>query len=220
MAANDLVDLVKSLKKGREYAWSTLNNQYYDALMRYAMYTYGVEETIAKELVNDTIRSAWRKIKSFKYKDDKDFVSWLFAILKNKIMDNFRAATRENERMLLVSYDESSLEGNDGGIELITIAKEVEQRCIEIFTGENIGVDERVGIISLAMDAFTSEEQNDLWCYFWGMTHKEIAELRNTNVVASRKHVNRLVHRFFQEVGIIINSEWEPMYENYKKNNS
>lgn len=67
-------------------------NEYGDMLYRYALPRVNDSE-LAKDLVQDTFLAAWRNHDNFKGEISEK--NWLYAILKNKIIDHFRkAATR------------------------------------------------------------------------------------------------------------------------------
>jgi RNA polymerase sigma-70 factor (TIGR02943 family) len=64
--------------------------QYGDMLYRYALPRVNDRDT-AKDLVQETFLSAWRNYENFKGEISEK--NWLFAILKNKIIDHFRKAS-------------------------------------------------------------------------------------------------------------------------------
>jgi RNA polymerase sigma-70 factor (ECF subfamily) len=65
-------------------------NDYGDMLYRYALSRVNDTET-AKDLVQETFLAAWRNYDNFKGGISEK--NWLFAILKNKIIDHFRRAS-------------------------------------------------------------------------------------------------------------------------------
>lgn len=65
-------------------------NEYGDMLYRYAM-TRINDSDVAKDLVQDTFLAAWRNYNNFKGEISEK--NWLYAILKNKIIDHFRKAS-------------------------------------------------------------------------------------------------------------------------------
>lgn len=65
-------------------------NDYSDMLYRYALPRVNDSE-IAKDLVQDTFLAAWRNYDNFKGEISEK--NWLYAILKNKIIDHFRKAS-------------------------------------------------------------------------------------------------------------------------------
>lgn len=71
--------------------------EYGDMLYRYALPRINDADT-AKDLVQDTFLAAWRNHDNFKGEISEK--NWLYAILKNKIIDHFRkASTRLTESL-------------------------------------------------------------------------------------------------------------------------
>lgn len=69
-------------------------HDYSDALFAYAFKRVN-DETIAKDLVQDTFLAAHQSISKFENRSKPK--TWLTSILKNKIMDHFRQVYRRNE---------------------------------------------------------------------------------------------------------------------------
>src|SRR6266542_6243281 len=65
-------------------------SDYGDMLYRYALPRVSDMET-AKDLVQETFLAAWRNYDNFKGEISEK--NWLYAILKNKIIDHFRKAS-------------------------------------------------------------------------------------------------------------------------------
>ena len=65
-------------------------SDYSDMLYRFALPRVNDAE-IAKDLVQDTFLAAWRNYENFKGEISEK--NWLYAILKNKIIDHFRKAS-------------------------------------------------------------------------------------------------------------------------------
>jgi RNA polymerase sigma-70 factor (TIGR02943 family) len=79
-------------------------NDYGDMLYRYALPRVNDTET-AKDLVQETFLAAWRNYDNFKGEISEK--NWLFAILKNKIIDHFRkTSTRLTDSLPIVSDDD------------------------------------------------------------------------------------------------------------------
>jgi len=79
-------------------------NDYSDMLYRYALPRVGDSE-IAKDLVQDTFLAAWRNYENFKGEISEK--NWLYAILKNKIIDHFRkASTRLTDSLPGIAGDD------------------------------------------------------------------------------------------------------------------
>ncbi len=76
---------------------STWVNDYGDRLYAWALHKSSNEQ-IAQDLVQETFLSAYQHIENFKRGSSPK--TWLFSILKNKIIDHFRQVAR-NKMMLL-----------------------------------------------------------------------------------------------------------------------
>ncbi len=80
-------------------------SDYSDILFRYALPRVNDSET-AKDLVQETFLAAWRNYENFKGEISEK--NWLFAILKNKIIDHYRkAAVRLTDRMITEKDDDN-----------------------------------------------------------------------------------------------------------------
>ncbi len=80
-------------------------NEYSDILYSYVVQR--VKDThIAKDLVQETFLAAWRNID--KYNGEASVKTWLFTILKNKIIDHYRkASTRLTDELAETEADQS-----------------------------------------------------------------------------------------------------------------
>lgn len=74
---------------------------YSDLLFSYAVHR-GLDHSQAKDLVQDTFYAAWKNRQGFEGR--ASVKNWLFAILKNKITDHYRAAAKSMQ-VLLSEYD-------------------------------------------------------------------------------------------------------------------
>jgi len=84
--------------------------EYGDILYRYALARVNDGET-ARDLVQDTFLSAWKN--SGAYKGEASEKNWLFAILKNKIIDYYRkASTRLTKSFSAVSEKDDYFDDN------------------------------------------------------------------------------------------------------------
>lgn len=80
-------------------------NDYGDMLYRYALPRVN-DTDIAKDLVQDTFLAAWRNYENFKGEISEK--NWLYAILKNKIIDHFRKASTRLTDSLPTTADEDN----------------------------------------------------------------------------------------------------------------
>ncbi len=83
-----------------------------DYLFRYAMFRLN-NQTLAEDLVQDTFLSALRAHANFEGKSSER--TWLLSILKNKIIDHYRKASRQGKQVDLVGRDEDSEDFEENG---------------------------------------------------------------------------------------------------------
>ncbi|MEO6221257.1 MAG: sigma-70 family RNA polymerase sigma factor [Ginsengibacter sp.] len=62
-------------------------NEYSDIFFDY-LYNRVCDKTVAKDILQETFVAAWKNYSSFKNKSSEK--TWLFSILKNKLMDHYR----------------------------------------------------------------------------------------------------------------------------------
>jgi len=75
---------------------SELVDKYTDDLYRYSLYKLSDKEK-AKDIVQDTFLAAFEKANSFK--GDSNPKTWLFSILNFKIIDVYRAKSKQNQKI-------------------------------------------------------------------------------------------------------------------------
>lgn len=211
--------ILDAIKNKQQIGPSLLVSRYYDPLLRLATEAYGVEEMEANAYVFDAFRKAVRAIDSFHPQGPGSFRRWLATILKNTIIDGQRKRQRDNEKLPSPLFNESDLEAFDDDGRLGGVAKEVARAWIQEFDGVQILEDDRKQIIYDVMDSFEAEEQYDLWAYFKGLPHQDIADMRGASLSGTQKRINRLVQEFFKRLGAKLAIDWRGIYENYKKQN-
>ena len=80
-------------------------SDYGDMLYRFALARVN-DADIAKDLVQDTFLAAWRNYENFKGEISEK--NWLYAILKNKIIDHFRKASTRLTDIMPAMADEGA----------------------------------------------------------------------------------------------------------------
>jgi RNA polymerase sigma factor (sigma-70 family) len=211
--------ILDAIKKKQQIGPSLLVSKYYDALMSAAIELYGIDESDAEECVAMTFHKAIKSITSFELKKPGALRNWLLVILKNTIIDVQRKSKRDFEKLPSSLFNESDLEAFDDDGRLSGVAKGVARVWIQEFDGIQLREDDRKEIIYNIMDSFGADEQADLWSYFKGLCHKEIADMRGASLLGTQKQINRLVQEFFKRIGEKIGIDWRTIYENYKKQN-
>ncbi len=86
--------LIARAKKGDFEAFESLVNTYQEKVYRLA-FRFVRNETEAKEIVQDTLLSVWRKLDGFK--GDSQFGSWLFRVTANAALMRLRSQRRHAE---------------------------------------------------------------------------------------------------------------------------
>jgi RNA polymerase sigma-70 factor, ECF subfamily len=86
--------LIERAKGGDFGAFESLVTRYQDRVYRLA-FRFVHNETEAKEVVQDTLLSVWRKLDSFK--GDSQFGSWLFRVTTNAALMRLRSQRRAAE---------------------------------------------------------------------------------------------------------------------------
>jgi RNA polymerase sigma-70 factor (ECF subfamily) len=86
--------LIARAKQGDFHAFETLVSRYQDKVYRLA-FRFVRNETEAKEIVQDTLLSVWRKLDGFK--GDSQFGSWLFRVTANAALMRLRSQRRHAE---------------------------------------------------------------------------------------------------------------------------
>jgi RNA polymerase sigma-70 factor (ECF subfamily) len=86
--------LIARAKEGDFDAFEALTERYEDKVYRLA-FRFVRNETEAKEIVQDTLLSVWRKLDGFK--GDSQFGSWLFRVTANAALMRLRSQRRHAE---------------------------------------------------------------------------------------------------------------------------
>lgn len=213
----DDLTLIRFIKTGDLRGSRQLVDKYSKYLLNVAKHCYTQNEEDANELVEDTLIKAIQRIYSFKYKGEKSFRNWLYTILKNNIKDRLRKNKKSIDREISFNDNEPQDDNTDSVAEIIS--RYVNSKSIEDFFSYGIKEDNRKNVIYEVLKTFPPEHQADLISYFNEIPHDIIAKYRNSNEAASRKHINRLAHTFFERIGEIVKQDGKLIYERYKKEN-
>ena len=88
---NDDRQLLVCITDGDRDAMRELYERHFDALMGFLCRQCG-DETLAADIVQDTMLQVWRGAKSYSGKSSPK--TWMFAIARNKLIDSLRAASK------------------------------------------------------------------------------------------------------------------------------
>ncbi|MGD1044185.1 MAG: sigma-70 family RNA polymerase sigma factor [Bacteroidota bacterium] len=218
MGKPDDATIIAELKKQSDRGYRLLWCKYYRPFILITTGIYGVESEDAKEIVSDAILKAGQAIDTFEARGEKCFQYWLRKILKNIIIDCKRKKKKSPQ---IFRYDESESEKIDDFRDLEDGTRQIARsRTYDFLYGINIKRDERIEIITTVMKEFQENERLDLWNYFLETSHEEIAQYRKVcSKTASRKYINRLVHRFFDILSEKTGLDRRSIYEGWKERN-
>jgi RNA polymerase sigma factor (sigma-70 family) len=188
-------EILRRTAEGDELAALALHRRFFPDLAKYAQYKLGLDVHDAQELANEAILRLIRSENGATLSRDFKLTGWLITTVRNLAIDVHRKkSAREGEVRLLY------LDGTDAEGEMGEGRQALERELVSSFYSTGEKKDQRASIIVEAFKAFTVEEQDIFMAYVSGMTHHEIAQIRVSNPVATRKYVNRLKDRFFDEV--------------------
>lgn len=146
-----------------------------------SMYNFGyrltLDEADAKDLVQDTYLKAYRFIESFQ--QGTNAKAWLFRILKNSFINNFRKKSKEPSK---VDYQEVETYYNSDEVdEKITTDLRVDS------LQDMIGDEVSVALNSLAVDFRTVI----ILCDLEGFTYEEMAKILDIPIGTVRSRLHR-----------------------------
>lgn len=82
-------DLIKRAVHGDRAAFGTLYERHLDAIFRYVYFRVG-NSADAEDLTEDVFVSAWENLSTFKPEGQNSFLSWLYRIAHNRVIDHYR----------------------------------------------------------------------------------------------------------------------------------
>lgn len=82
-------DLVQRAIDGDTVAFGLLYERHLDAIYRYVFFRVN-SSADAEDLTEDVFVSAWESLASFKADDSRAFLSWLYRIAHNRVVDYYR----------------------------------------------------------------------------------------------------------------------------------
>ncbi|MDP2671355.1 MAG: RNA polymerase sigma factor [bacterium] len=95
-------NLVAAAQNGRTEAFGKLYDNFVDQIYRFTYFKVGDRKT-AEDLTQTIFLKAFEKLGTFKKKSS--FVSWLFAIARNLIIDHYRNKDRLTESTLFEDFE-------------------------------------------------------------------------------------------------------------------
>lgn len=151
---NNETDLVLSLKKGEESAYSYLYDHYSAALYGF-IFQVTTEQELAKDILQETFMKVFQKIDQYDA-GRGGLYTWLTQIARNTAIDKLRSKQYQKEQRTL-PLDEEKISNSQAGGSVIPYM-------------DHVGIDK----VLVALDE-THKKVIDL-AYFHGFTQSEIAK--------------------------------------------
>ncbi len=165
--------IIKEAKKGNIEAFSKIVDEKYIKSLYVTARAKTVTDEDAKDIVQETIKSAYANISSLK--NVEKFKSWILTILMNKISDSFR----------------------EGYYEHIEFDTDIENIGEDVFAD----VDRKIDLYSM-INALDESDRNLILLYMKGYKSDEIAKklhIKSSNTV--RSNIMRIKIRLKSEFG-------------------
>ncbi len=186
-------EIVDGLKEGSKTSLRSLVRKYQDRLYSYALKHLNNDKEITVSVVSDTLMKVFQKIDTFQFENsEKDFSSWVFRILHNKIVDYNRKDQRIKERFQLVPYDEStSAQDNTNSSGKV----EVEKRLVTEYGSIGEREDPRKAKLLAAIENLGERDRIIVKCRSSGMSDKETGKICGMNSDHVRIYYKRCIDR-------------------------
>jgi len=116
-----ILDTQRDLKN-----FTFLYEKYVKAVFRYAYNRSGRNREIAEDITSETFVKAIEKFQTFNFRD-KPFVTWLYTIAHNLIVDHYRSKRSQN-----ISFDSLNVQPSEQSDEIIdTLSKDELKRIVQ-----------------------------------------------------------------------------------------
>lgn len=102
--------LVEKAIQGNAEAFGLLYELHLEAIYRYVYFRVG-NPADAEDLTEDVFVSAWENLSNFKIGDTGSFLSWLYRIAHNKVVDSYRKRQPQTWSSEQLALEESRLPG-------------------------------------------------------------------------------------------------------------
>lgn len=181
--------LARRVLAGDEDAFRRFFDENYGRLYRFALARVGGDESVAEDIVQQTLAKALARLAS--YRAESQLHTWLCAICRNDIADWFRAQGRIEERVVLAE----DLPGVRAAIESFRAPDEEGP-------AESFRRTEAARLIQVALDSLPAKYGNALeWKYVEGYTSQEIADRLGVGYEAAQSLLARAKRAFAQAYG-------------------
>lgn len=103
-------NLIDRAIQGDTVAFGVLYERHLDAIFRYVYFRVG-NSADAEDLTEDVFVSAWENLSTFKPEGPKSFISWLYRIAHNRVIDHYRKRQPQSWSSEQLALEESRLPG-------------------------------------------------------------------------------------------------------------
>jgi RNA polymerase sigma-70 factor (ECF subfamily) len=139
-AASDEARLVEAAREKDEAAWSSIFDDHFQSLYRYAYYRTG-DGSAAEEIAAQVFEEALRGIKRFEYRGIS-IKAWLFAIARNLIASHLATRARLKQTTLVdtipVSYAFTGSDDQDEALAALRDLPDEQQQVVGMTLLENL----------------------------------------------------------------------------------
>ena len=172
----EVIELTPEQKRAKDQAFEDEFMPYISALYNFA-YRLSLDEDNANDLVQDTYLKAYRFFDS--YKKGTNAKAWLFRILKNSFINEYRKRSKEPAK---VDYNEVETFYNSEDADS-SITTDLRVDTVQEMIGDEIAM----ALNSLAVDFRTVI----ILCDLEGFTYEEMAKILNIPVGTVRSRLHR-----------------------------
>lgn len=176
--------LARRVLAGDETAFRRFFDENYGRLYRFALTRVGGDESVAEDVVQDTLARGLERLGS--YRAESQLHTWLCAICRNRVADWYRVQGRYEERIVLAE----DLPG-------VRAAMESFRAPDADGPAESFRRTEAARLIQVALDSLPARYGNALeWKYVEGFTSQEIADRLGVGYEAAQSLLARAKRAF------------------------
>jgi len=195
--------LLGEVRRGNEEAWSQLVERYEGRLLAFARGRVGGGGTEAEDLVQDTFVSFLKSLPA--YKGKAGIETYLFTILRRRVVDVFRSGHRKHICLLHDSLGDDASETGEGVLSRLSASTPTATECLELVEHRDLvrqvltdALERLVGELKRAVKLRDIKAAELI--FYCQVPNQEVARLLSmtSNAVAVAKH--RWVNRMREEV--------------------
>jgi len=236
-------DLINELKVRPHIGNTLLVKKFYEPMVSTVSKRYKLDRLDSEYAVNESLLKVINKINTYEYESESKFFNWMYTIIKNSVLDLLKKKKQQRQKLNTISRDERLIPIEAKKNEVIdedvfnsdisySIEKENTDKdnidelidkntALEYFNSYSKSADgntnEQMEDIIEILQEFTLEEQCCITMRADNISMKDIAKIRNSNVVATKQYVSRLMKKFFKKAAERLNiNNYKELYENFK----